>query len=95
MATNREQKQNNGNNRNKSSKESNNNERNKNDREKKCCAIVVIKIQSCGICVSKLESTTAAALYSHLDRYIFISIQTNVTQIYVPYLEHSFAQKVV
>ncbi len=35
-------------------------------------------------CVSKLESTTGAASYSHLDRYIFISIQTNVAQIYVP-----------
>jgi hypothetical protein len=34
--------------------------------------------------VSKLESTTGAASYSHLDRYIFISIQTNVAQIYVP-----------
>jgi hypothetical protein len=70
MATIREQKQNNGNNRNKSSKESkNNNERNKNDREKKCRTIVVIKIQNCGgFCVSKLESTTGAALYSHLDR---------------------------
>ncbi len=45
--------------------------------------------------MSKLESTTGAASYSHLDRYIFISIQTNVAQIYVPYLERSFAQKKV
>jgi hypothetical protein len=98
MATNREQKQNNGNNRNKSSKESkNNNERNKNESEKKCRTIVVVKNQNCGFCVRKLESTTGEASYSHLpvDRYIFISIQTNVAQIYVPYLERSFAQKVV
>jgi hypothetical protein len=57
--------------------------------------MVVIKIQNCGFCVSKLEPTTGVALYSHLDRYIFISIQTNVVQIYAPYLERSFAQKVV
>jgi hypothetical protein len=53
------------------------------------------KNQNFGFCVSKLESITGAASYSHLDRYIFISIQTNLAQIYVPYLERSFAQKVV
>jgi hypothetical protein len=33
--------------------------------------------------------------YTHLDRIIFISIQTIVAQIYVPYLERSFAQELV
>ncbi len=45
-----------------------------------------VKNQNCRFCVSKLECTTDAASYSHLDRYIFISIQTNVAQIYDPYL---------
>ena len=90
-----EQKQNNGNKRNKSSKESKNNKRNKNDRETKCRTIVVVKYQNYEFCVSKLESTTGTLLYTHLDTIIFISIQTNVAQIYVPYLERSFAQELV
>jgi hypothetical protein len=45
-----------------------------------------VENQNCGFCVSKLEFTTGAASYSHLDWYIFISIQTNVAQIYVLHL---------
>jgi hypothetical protein len=48
------------------------------------------KSQNCGFCVSKLESTTGTMLYSHLGRYIVISIQTNLGKIYVHYLECSF-----
>ena len=48
------------------------------------------KSQNCGFCVSKLDSTTGTMLYSHLvGRYIFSSIQTNVGQINVHYLECS------
>ena len=46
-------------------------------------------------CASKLESTTGTMTYTYLDRVIFISIQTNVAQIYVPSLEWSFAQELV
>jgi hypothetical protein len=53
------------------------------------------KNQNCGFCVSKLESTTGTMLYSHLGRHIIISIQTNVGQIYVHYLERSIECKVV
>ena len=84
-----EQKQNKGYKRNKSSKES------KNDRETKCRTIVVVKYQNYEFCASKLESTTGTLFYTHLDMIIFISIQTNVAQIYVPYLEWRFAQEVV
>ena len=45
------------------------------------------KNRNCGFCVSKFESTTNTMLYSHLGRYIFISIQANVGQIYVHYIE--------
>ena len=47
------------------------------------------KSQNCGFCVSKLESTAGTMLYSHLGRYIFTSIQTNVGQINLHYLERS------
>jgi len=57
--------------------------------------VVVKKYQNYEFCVSKLESTTGTLLYTHLDTIIFISIQTNVALIYVPYLERSFAQEVV
>lgn len=67
------------------------NERIKNGRDKKCRTIVVVKNQNCGFCVSKLESTTGTMLYLNIGRYIFISIQTNVGQIYVHYLELSIA----
>ena len=55
--------------------------------DKKCRTVVVVKNQNCGLCVSKLKSTSSTMLYSHLGRYIFISIQTNVGQICVHYLE--------
>ena len=57
--------------------------------------MVVVKYQNDEFCASKLESTCGTMFYKHLDKIIFISIQTNVAQIYVPYLERSFAQKVV
>ena len=48
------------------------------------------KSQNCGICLSKLESsTTGTMLYSHIGKEIITSIQTNVAQIYVQYLECS------
>ena len=47
------------------------------------------KSQNCGFCVSKLESTIGTMLYSHLHRYVFTSIQTNVGQINLHYLECS------
>jgi hypothetical protein len=56
---------------------------------------VVVKYQNDEFCASKLESTTGTMFYTHVDRIIFISIQTNVAQIYVPYLERSFAQELV
>ena len=56
---------------------------------------MVVKYQNYEFRVSKLESTTGTMLYTHLDTIIFISIQTNVEQIYVPYLERSFAQELV
>ena len=57
--------------------------------------MVVVKYQNDELCASKLKSTTGTMFYSHLDTIIFISIQTNVAQIYVPYLERSFAQELV
>jgi hypothetical protein len=57
---------------------------------------VVVKYQNDEFCASKLESTCGTMFYTHLDnKIIFISIQTNVAQIYVPYLEQSFAQELV
>jgi len=53
------------------------------------------KIQFCGFCVCKLESTTGTMLLSHLGMHIFISIQTNVGQIYVHYLGGTIEKKVV
>ena len=41
------------------------------------------KSQNCGFCVSKVESTSGTMLYSHLGRNFFLSIQTNLEQIYV------------
>ena len=35
------------------------------------------KNENCGFCGRELECTTRTMLYSHLGRYIFISIQTN------------------
>jgi hypothetical protein len=45
------------------------------------------KNTNCGFCVSKLESTTASMLYSHIGLYSFTSIQTNLGQIYLHHLE--------
>jgi hypothetical protein len=56
---------------------------------------VVVKYQNDEFCASKLKSTTGTMFYTHLDTIIFISIQTNVEEIYVPYLERSFAQELV
>ena len=44
----------------------------------------------CGFCVSQLKfTTTSTMLYSHVGRYILSSIQINLGQMYVHYLEHS------
>jgi hypothetical protein len=63
--------------------------------EKRCRTIVVVKYQNDEFCASKLESTTGTMFYTYLDRIIFVSIQTNVAQIYVPYLERSYARELV
>ena len=43
--------------------------------------MVVVKYQNDEFCASKLESTCGTMFYKHLDKIIFISIQTNVALI--------------